>query len=365
MKKTNMAIAAVAVAALLASTYFFASTYLFVNPSKQTLTIFCATSLEYPLAKVQTDFQKANPNVDVEIEGHGTIQVIRHVTELGYKVDLLMVADYSLIPRMMYPTMMPGTNQSYADYYVRFATNSLVLAYNNDSRYAAEINSTNWYQILTKPDVKLGFANPELDALGYRTLMAIQLAQDYYGDNTLFHTLITDNMDPPISSVPNGQNYTISVPDTQEPKGDKLTLRASEVDLIALLQTHDLDYCFMYLSNAKQYGFNYVTFPDEINLGSSQYQSNYERVNVVYSHQRFATISLDRTGETIYYGLTIPANAPTPSLAEKFIQFILQGQGKADFEACYHPVFTPSYTDNLSAVPQSLQSLVVSDPSHP
>jgi molybdate/tungstate transport system substrate-binding protein len=362
MKKIYAALAVIITVILLASTYFFAVNYVLYDKPKQILTVFCATSLEYPLAKVETDFEKANPNVDVQIQGHGTIQVIRHVTELNFKVDVVLVADYSLIPRMMYTTNMPDKNESFANYYLRFATNSLVLAYSNNSKYANEINQDNWYQILTRSGVKLGFANPQLDALGYRTLTAIQLAQDYYGDKTLFHDLITANMNPPISSIPNGSNYTITVPEIQEPVGDKLTLRASEVDLIALLQTGYLDYCFMYVSNARQYGFNYVELPNEINLASPQQQSNYERVQVVYDHQRFATVTLDRTGETIYYGLTIPANAPNPDLAAKFIQFILNEQGKSDFELSYHPIFSPSYTDNFSAVPASLKSLVVSEP---
>ena len=362
MRKMYSALAVIAVAVLLASTYFFVANHVLYSEPKQVLTVFCATSLEFPLARVESDFEKANPNVDVQIQGHGTIQVIRHVTELNYKVDVLLVADCSLIPRMMYQTQMAGTNQSYANYYVRFAANSLVLAYANTSKYAGEVNAGNWCQVLSRPGVRLGFANPELDALGYRTLTAIQLAQDYYGDKTLFHDLITDNMDPPISSIPSGSNYTITVPDTQEPKGDKLTLRASEVDLIALLQTGYLDYCFMYLSNAKQYGFDYLELPSEISLASPQYQSNYERVQVVYSHERFATITLDRTGEPIYYGLTIPANAPNPDLAVEFIQFLLNGQGKVDFDACYQPVFTPSYTDNFGMVPAGLQSFVVAEP---
>jgi|WetSurMetagenome_2_1015567.scaffolds.fasta_scaffold37877_2 molybdate/tungstate transport system substrate-binding protein len=362
MRKVYVAIAVIAAAVLLASTYFFVANYVLVAQPKQVLKIYCATSLQYPLAKVEADFEKANPNIDVEIQGHGTIQVIRHVTELHEQIDLLMVADYSLIPRMMYPTLVPGTNESYANYYVRFATNSLVLAYDNNSRYASEINAGNWCTILTRADVKLGLANPQLDALGYRTLTAIQLAEDYYGTPTLFHDLITNNMNPPISSIPDGTNYTITVPDIQEPVGNKLTLRASEVDLIALLQTGNLDYCFMYLSNAKQYGFNYVQLPDEINLENPAFQSNYERIQVVYSHKRFATITLDRTGETIYYGLTIPADAPNPALAEQFVLYLLNGQGKSDFDACSHPVFQPSYTDNLSAVPVDLQPRLVAEP---
>ena len=103
MKRTRLIIAAVAALILISSTLFFTLDY--VNPQKQTLSVLCATSLQFPLNKVEADFEKANPNVDVQIQGHGTIQVIRHVTELNYKVDVMLVADYALIPQMMYPTI--------------------------------------------------------------------------------------------------------------------------------------------------------------------------------------------------------------------------------------------------------------------
>jgi molybdate/tungstate transport system substrate-binding protein len=362
MRKAYKVFVVIAAIILLLSTYFFVTNYVYVNPSKQTLTVMVATSLEYPMAKVQADFEKLHPNVDVEIQGHGSIQAIRQVTELGMKADVLMVADYSLIPTMMYSTKMPNSDESYADFYVCFATNSLVLAYTNQSRYASEINSENWYSILSQPDVKIGMANPELDSLGYRTLAAIQLAQDYYNSSDLFHNLITSNFNPPIDSVPDGSNYTIVIPIVQQPVGDKITLTASEVDIIALLQTGNLDYGFIYLSNAKQYGLNYVELPNEINLGSSQYQDNYERVYFAFDHQRFETVNLDRSAQTIYYGLTIPNNAPNPQLAAEFVQFILTGGGATDFASSYQPVFSPSYTDNLHALPENLQLQVQQEP---
>jgi molybdate/tungstate transport system substrate-binding protein len=347
---------------LLLSTYFFVVNYVFVNPSKQVLTIHCATSLQFPFAKVEEDFEEAHPNVDVQIEGHGTIQVIRHVTELGKKVDLCFVADYGLIPVMMYDTKMPDSDESYADYYIRFATNTLVLAYTDHSRYADEITAENWHTILVRPEVTLGLGNPQVASIGYRAITAIQLAENYYGSPSLFHDLITANLDPPINSVSDGENYTIVVPEVQNPKGDKLKLRSSEVDLVALLDSGHLDYCLIYLSNAQQYGFNYIELPDEVNLGSPQNESLYEKVEVIYQHQRFATISLDRTGETIYYGVTIPKNAPNPELAEEFIVFLLGGAGKNDFTLAHHPVFDPSFTDNLAAVPESIQPLVATEP---
>jgi len=362
MKRRHILFAAIAAIFLIASTYLFAVNYVYIPSSQQTLKIFCATSLLFPLEKVEADFEAAYPNVNVEMEGHGSIQVIRHDTELNEKIDVLLVADCSLIPRMMYTTKIPDTDEDFADYYVRFATNELVLAYANNSRYADEINADNWYSILVCPDVTLGLGNPQVATIGYHALTAIQLAENYYGAQNLFYDLITANINPPIASVKHGSNYTITVPETQNPEGDKLKLRSSEVGLITLLDSGYLDYCLIYLSNAKQYGFNYIELPDEINMGSPQYESAYKQVQVVYEHQRFATISLDRAGGTIYYGLTIPKNAPNPELAEEFVKFLLNEQGKADFELAYHPVFAPSFTDNLQALPESLQSIVVPEP---
>jgi molybdate/tungstate transport system substrate-binding protein len=362
LKRIHIAFAVIAAVVLLTSTYFFVVNYVFVNPSKQVLTIHCATSLLFPLAEVEEDFEKVHPNVDVQIEGHGTIQVIRHVTELDMRVDLSFVADYGLIPVMMYNTKMPNSDQSYSDYYIRFATNTLVLAYTNSSRYADEINAENWHEILVRPEVTLGLGNPQVAAIGYRAITAIQLAENYYGHPTLFHDLITAHMSPPINSLSDGSNYTIVVPEVQIPEGEKLKLRTSEVGLIALLDSGHLDYCLIYLSNAKQYGFNYIELPDEVNMGSPEHESMYEKIEVVYQHQRFSTISLDRTGETIYYGVTIAKNAPNPELAEEFLKFLLDGQGKTDFALAYHPVFEPSFTDNLEALPESIKPLVTLEP---
>lgn len=356
MKNLHIALALITV--VLLGSLGYSVIYLNQPSGRTTLKVLCADSLLYPLDKVEKVFESSHSNVDLEIEGHGSIQVIRQVTELRANADVLMVADYSLIPIMMYNTTVPNTNQSYADYYVRFAGNSIVLAYNNQSKYAKEINATNWYSILMKPEVSFGFPDPLIDALGYRTLMTIQLAGKYYGDNRIFHDLVTDNFDPPISSVPLDSNYDILVPDQRIPKGNKIVLRASSIELVPLLQLGSIDYCFLYLSNARQYGLSYVELPDEINLGSQQYENYYQSVAVTFVQQRFSSINMDREGETIYFGLTIPANAPHPELAVEFVKFILNGDGKNVFQSCSQPVFEPAFADNLTNVPAELQSFV-------
>jgi molybdate/tungstate transport system substrate-binding protein len=220
---------------------------------------------------------------------------------------------------------------------------------------------TNWFSVLARSDVVFGFPNPMIDALGYRALIAIQLAETYYGNADIFHNLVERNFDPPMTSVFSDGNYTIVVPEVQQPKGNAI-LRASGIQLIALLQTGSIDYCFLYLSNAKQYGLRYIEFPDEINLGKSEREEGYEHVSVHFEHQRFASIGLDRLGKTIYYGFTIPNNAVEKDLAVEFAEFLLDGGGRDIFDSLWHPVFVPSYTDNRLGVPSSLGNFVVQEP---
>jgi molybdate/tungstate transport system substrate-binding protein len=163
------------------------------------LKVYCAGSLLFPLEAVVEAFETAYPHVDVHLEGHGSIQVIRHITELGDLGDVLMVADYSLIPLMMYNTTMPNTNQSFTEWCIRFAGNSIVLAYTNQSRYREDVTPDNWYAVIRRPDVRFGVSNPLIDALDYRGLMVAQLAEEYYSTTTLFTGLLNVHFTPPFT----------------------------------------------------------------------------------------------------------------------------------------------------------------------
>jgi molybdate/tungstate transport system substrate-binding protein len=262
----------------------------------------------------------------------------------------------------MYNSNESGGNQTFADWYVRFASNKIVLAYTNSSKSANDVNVTNWFSVLQKSGVVFGFPNPMIDALGYRALTTMQLAEIYYDNNSIFFDLVTQNFDPPMSSIATDDNFTIIVPEVQQPKGSNVVLRASSIQLIPLLESGAIDYCFLYLSNAKQYGLRYVEFPDQFNLGNPEFESLYQRVTVRFEHQRFASIGLDRIGRTIYYGFTIPSNCVNKDLAVEFAKFLLSENGRAVFEAAWQPVFLPSYTDNKQAVPNALQSFVTQEP---
>jgi molybdate/tungstate transport system substrate-binding protein len=356
LRKTYVALALIAIVVVGLVSAFL------VYRGKTALVVICAESLMFPMARVAQTFEASNPDVSVQLKGMGSIQVIRQVTELNISADVLMVADCSLIPTMMYNSTMPKSGQADADWYVRFSTSSVVLAYTNQSKHASQINSTNWCSVLEQPDVSFGLPNPIIDALGYRALITIQLASTYYNDSSIFYDLITQNFSPPVDSVANQSGYTILVPDVQQPRSSKIVLMSSSIQLIPLLQAGDIDYCFLYLSNAKQYNLPYVQLPDQINLGNLQYESSYQRVHVTFGYARFASIGPNRDGDTIYFGLTIPNNAPHQSLAVQFVNYILSGNGKGIFDSWYQPVFIPSFTDNAKALPAGLRSSVEPEP---
>ena len=206
--------------------------------------------------------------------------------------------------------------------------------------------------------MKFGFPYPLIDALGYRAPMIIQLSENYYHDATLFKDLITVNFDPGFYAVDMDDNTVLVVPELMNPDTDKIALRASSVQLVPLLESGGIDYCFLYRSNAEQYGVKYVELPVEVDLSSPEYDDVYRQVQIKFEHQRFGSVGLTRDGKTIYYGLTIPNNSPNPDLAIDMVEFLLSGEGKNIFNSMQHPVYEPAFTDNINLLPQELAVLV-------
>lgn len=320
--------------------------------------VFFAGSLVVPFEQLEKVYEALHPNVDLLMEGHGSIQVIRHVTEIHELIDVVVTADHALIPMLMYASTIPDTGQPYADWYIQFATNRLALAYRSDSLYAGEINAENWHEILLRPGVKLGMADPRFDASGYRALMVVQMAEKLYDQPTLFEELITGNFRTGITTRREGERLVVHVPEILETK-DKvnLLLRAYSIQLVALLESGDLDYAFEYESVIQQHGLEPVFLPDELNLGSEAMAAEYDEVEVRMDFQRFASVQPTFVGEPIGYGVTIPANAPHPKEAADFVAFLLGPEGQKVLRDNYQPMIVPPRASNYQHVPQVLQTL--------
>lgn len=308
---------------------------------RTTLVVFGAGSLIIPFGNVVKAFEARNPLIDVQAEYHGSIQVIRHVSELHEKVDVVATADASLIPMLLYAETDPGTGRPYADWYVRFASNRLAIAYSPTSKYASEINAGNWYEILSRRDVRVGISDPRFDAVGYRTLMLYGLAGYFYGKPSLFDDMFKGRLTSPVTIFRDDDGATITVPEVLDAKPETgLIMRGDSSMLVPLLETGDLDYAFEYESVSRQHGLSMLSLPDALNLGAAN--TDYSRVVIDLDFHRFASVKPEFRGERIGYGITIPANAPHPSEAALFVQFLLGPEGRAIMTRDYHPMFDPA-----------------------
>jgi len=326
------------------------------SQNKTTVKIQAAGSLLVPFRAIEEAFEAENPDLDVLIEGHGSIQVIRHVIELpafsGEPIaDTVAVADYSLIPKLMYQTLIPESNKYYANWYLQFASNSLGLAYTSQSKYAQEINIDNWYEILARPEVRVGISDPRFDACGYRALMAMKLAEFLYDEEDILHKII-GNFSYPIKVEEDNDFYTILIPEILE--AERLAIRDSSIKLLFPLQTGDLDYAFEYKSVSQQHDMIFLEFPPEINLSSDQYKSLCRGMKVKLAFKRFASVNPDYDILPIIYGLTIPVNAPHPEQAVKLIEFILSPQGQEILRQTKQLTINPPIVDNWENIPPDL-----------
>ena len=102
-------------------------------------------------------------------------------------------------------------------------------------------------------------------------------------------------------------------------------IRPKEVDLLALLETGNIDYIFIYRSVALQHNLKYITLPQEINLGNKDFTDKYAAVNVEIKGKKPGE-KVTQTGEAMLYGFTIPSNAPNKKAAEAFAAFLLNSE---------------------------------------
>jgi molybdate/tungstate transport system substrate-binding protein len=356
-----------------------------------------ADSLIVPFASLAQAYESAHPDVRVETESHGSIQVIRQVTDLGRSFDVLTSADAGLVALMMEgesggeaggatpaaatpaaatATSVAPSAKPTADWYAIFATNRMVLAYSPHSRYAALFRSGDWIKALTTPGVQFGLADPRFDATGYRALMVLQLAQRYYHDDHLFADVTVGRLSPPITvtrhAVSDGSAGSaastastdsagvdlIDVPELLDGvSGSGLVLRGASIELMALLESGDLDCAFEYESVVRQHHLPFVQLPAQIDLSSQRYAANYAKVAVSIAFQRFATVKPVFVGAPIAYAVTIPSTAHDPADAARFIAFLLGPRGRAILAADYQPAVTPALVDHFDKLPAVLRPL--------
>lgn len=257
------------------------------------IVVYTAASVAIPI-RAALDTFAAREHVTVQQENGGSLDIARKLTELHQIPDVVVLADYDVFPKLLMP------NQT--TWYAEFARNRMVLAFTGKSKFASEVDSANWPTILQRPGVALGRANPDLDPNGYRTLLTLQLAEQYYEQPGLYDKLMK------LSPAKN--------------------VRPKEADLVGVLQAGEFDYIWSYESLAQATKLRYITLPAAIDLGTPADTAAYAKASVKVAGKT-PRDTLTIKGQPIVYALSIPTAAPHPDMAEKFVAFLLSPEGRS------------------------------------
>jgi molybdate/tungstate transport system substrate-binding protein len=289
-----------------------------------TLTIFAAGTLAVPFKRISALYEQNYPSVTVQAQFGGSVKMAKQITDLHQDADILAVADFNVIPKYLFG------DPPYAAWYASIARNAITFVSTDKSKYAGEINSTNWYKVLARPGVEIGRSNPDTDPSGYQTVQMLNLAEKFYNVPGLEQSIIVN---APLTNM-----------------------RDTETSLISALQLGQIDYLAIYRSDALQHHLKFIELPAEINLSDPAHAAAYKDG---IAH----TKNGDLTGSPIVYAVTVVNGAKNTDAAEKYVALLLGPQGQGVMKDTGFGVFNPAYAVHVEAMPPELRNLVEPWPS--
>jgi len=284
------------------------------------LIVFLAGSLAVPFKEIKKEFNKKYPDVNVMLEAAGSRTCARKITDLERGCDVMASADYTVINKLLIP--------EFADWNIKFAKNEMCIVYHENSRLSKDINKDNWFEILLNNKVAFGRADPDADPCGYRAVLTSKLAEKYYKVPGLAKEILSKN---------------------------KEFIRPKETDLLALLESDNIDYIFLYRSVGEQHKLNCLILPDEINLKSEKLSDYYKTATVEITGKKPGEFFY-KQGAPMVYGITIPKNAPNKTAALIFLDFILsKDNGMKIIENLGQASAVPSKSETFKFIPDLLK----------
>ncbi|WP_267640918.1 extracellular solute-binding protein [Haloarchaeobius amylolyticus] len=260
-----------------------------------TATIFHAGSLAAPFGDAEEPFEEQQ-DADVVREAKGSVGSTRKITEQGKSAEVLGVSDFRLIRDMVLP--------DYGEWYSIFATNSMAIAYTDESTGADEFSTETWWEVLTRDDVTFAHSDPAVDPNGYRSRMAMKLGAIEFEGERLYDGSTRDALIEQ-SNIPSG----------------------TETELIAQLESGELDYAWQYTSAGASHDVNVIELQPAVNLAvaDQKHARHYAKATVEAGGNTY-------TGAPIAYGLTVPGVAENPDLGAQWVEFMASEEGKGILE---------------------------------
>lgn len=288
-----------------------------LNPKE--IIIFHAGSLAVPFRELAEKYEQKNPGTKILLEPAGSIVCARKITELKKPCDIIASADYFVINELLIP--------EYASWSIKFASNKIVIAFQEKSKYASEIDTGNWIDILLKDNVIFARSDPDSDPCGYRTLFTFKLAEKYYDRPGLAGKLASKNIE---------------------------FIRPKEVDLVALVESNAADYMFQYKSVAIQHELKYIELPDYINLGNPEYNDIYNTVSTDVTGSTPGS-KMTVKGDFINYSLSVLSDAVNKDRAIDFVFFLLSSEGMEIFRRNGQEPIIPFSSGQPEMIPDKLK----------
>ncbi|WP_037576897.1 substrate-binding domain-containing protein [Phaeacidiphilus oryzae] len=189
-----------------------------------------------------------------------------------------------------------SANGDNVSWYTEFASAPLMLAYNPKSRFAADLRSKPWYQVVTESGFRLGHTDPKLDPKGKLSVQAEQEAQTQTGQSGLAARI------------------------------EKNSSVFPEETLIGRLESGQLDAGFFYANEATE--------------------------------QKLPTVGLGGVKLAAHYTVTVLDKAQNPAAGAAFVGYLLGANGSAALRADGLTVETPKLSGSPSAVPAALRKTV-------
>jgi molybdate/tungstate transport system substrate-binding protein len=273
-----------------------------------------AGGLNAAFGELNKEFKRLHPDVELVDEMGGSVDLVREVVN-GKECGVLGSADYSLIPRLMFP--------AHAEWYIIFASIQMTLRYSAESKYADQVNETNWYEILQRDGVTLWHPDANGDPGGYRALMVLQLAEKYYKIPGFYGRIMASH-----SCVFNRSNF-------QESRSG---------------------YGFSYGMHAPpQSGMKFIRLPEEIDLSNSKFKDFYRQAEIKIAGDAPGE-SMVLQGEPIYFGLTIPRNLVNQEIAVAWVCLLLSDTGMNIIKQAGMVPVKPVLTSDPGKIPQMFKS---------
>jgi molybdate/tungstate transport system substrate-binding protein len=257
-------------------------------------------------------------------EAKGSVLAANLIKEKLRTPDVFISADPKVNQRLM-----GNENGDLVRWYATIFGNEMVLGYNPDSRFAAELkqvgaNDPRLYEILQEKGFRLGRGDPELEPKGYRTLFLFDLAEKHYQQPGLAQKILN-----------NAEHPTLVFPEEQ---------------LVARLEAGQLDAGIFYRNEVAEHSLPFIKFPRELNLGEPDLDPEYGTATYVSPKgPKYA-------GSAIVYSVTIPENSKNREGAIALVGFLLSVEGQKIVEKHAFRTIQPVVSGEIDAVPPTLQT---------